>query len=60
MFSKEDMYVLGLMAREAFMGRDGWPVPTEYQANEDAAVFASMQMSIENNAASQQGPELGQ
>lgn len=61
MFSNEEMYVLGLMAREASMGRDGWSVPNEYQANE-AAVFAAMQMDRENiNAASQQqGPELAQ
>lgn len=61
MFSNEEMYVLGLMAREASMSRDGWVMENEYQANE-AAVFASMQMSRENiNAASQQqGPELAQ
>ena len=61
MFSNEEMYVLGLMAREASMGRDGWVVDNENQANE-AAVFAAMQMDRENiNAASQQqGPELAQ
>ena len=60
MFSNEEMYVLGLMAREASMGRDGWVIDNENQANE-AAVFASMQMDRENiNASQDQGPELAQ
>ena len=60
MFSNEEMYVLGLMAREASMGRDGWVIDNENQANE-AAVFASMQMDRENiNVSQDQGPELAQ
>ena len=60
MFSNEEMYVLGLMAREASMGRDGWVIDNENQANE-AAVFAAMQMDRENiNASQDQGPELAQ
>ena len=46
-YSPDEQYVMGLMAREASMGRDGAPEMSEYQRNE-AAVYAAMAMDKEN------------
>lgn len=46
-YTPDEQYVMGLMAREASMGRDGSSELTEYQRNE-AAVFAAMAMDKEN------------
>ena len=47
-YNNEDLYVMGLMAREASMGREGGSSLSEYERNEYAA-FAAMAMDKENN-----------
>lgn len=47
-YSDEERYVLGLMARDAAAGRDGWETPTEQQASELNA-FSAMALDKENN-----------
>ena len=47
-YNNEDLYVMGLMAREASMGREGGSSLSEYERNEYAA-FAAMTMDKENN-----------
>ena len=56
--TSEEEYVLGLMALDASRGWNGNPFDNYAQA-EEAAVYAAMQMSLENKNAGQ-GLELSQ